>query len=555
MTIATNFTFPYVHLGVLKDYLENESLFSYSHKKDWEGDKLFPSFYDSIITFCLANAIRDLRGETKHNSDITDHRSMLINMSRFKNVQYKIKAITDEYLNEVKKTSRLFGHQSDEKALANPTMAQIHLVWQKQYEGKVSFSWNQIKSRLYESISPIETVVINSASKSKLDYEAHKISGWRVIAIGGLALSRGLTLEGLVVSYFFRNTSTYDVLMQMGRWFGYRPNYGDIVRIWISKVSARWYLEIAQSIEILREDITRMVGLKITPEKFGVRVRDDSEELGITAANKMRNAIDRIDREDGSFYGRIFETTLLSQELPDNMENWDNVNDLCNDLPSRDPSVSQPYFRKIPKARIAEFVKRIIVPSISVQFDREQIARFIDTNTDKGLDFWDVLFVSKTIDVEGEGTEVKLPHEIVVNAIVRTCVITNSGCIAVSGDSTHIGSRDTKAGLTSKQIKEIEATKDPRVGTSQKLYMYKGRPPLLIIYAIDARPNPADTKLQEAIRIMSSTSQGVFPAFSVCFPRNDETTSETHIYKVNKNADYYRGAGYTTESGKEPEEL
>lgn len=538
----------------LKDYLDNISLFSYSHKKDWDGDRLFPSFYESIITFCLANVIRDLRGETEHKTDGTSHRSMLINMSRFKNVQEKIKAITDEYLSEIKKTARLFGRQPDERALANPTMAQIHSVWEKQYDGKIEFSWDQVKHHLFSSISPIETVVINSSSKTKLDYDAHKALGWRVIAIGGLALSRGLTLEGLIVSYFFRNTSTYDVLMQMGRWFGYRPNYADIVRIWISKVSARWYLEIAQAIEKLRDDITRMVSAKITPVKFGVRVRDDSEELGITAANKMRNAIDRIDRKDGSFYGRIFETTLLSQERSDNVENWNNVLDFCDDLPAPDASVNQPYFRNIPKARIAEFVKRIIVPQISVQFDREQIARFIETNADKGLDNWDVLFVSKDLEIEGSGRVVHLPHDITVKSIVRTCAITNSGCIAVSGDSSHIGSRDTKTGLSAEKIKEIEASKDPDVGTSQRLYMYKGRPPLLIIYSIDPRPNRADTKLEEALRVVSSTEQGVFPAFSVCFPQNDEAIAETHIYKVNKNADYYEGAGFATESGKEPEE-
>ncbi len=532
----------------LSDYADNSSLFSYSHKKDWDGNKLFPSFYDSIIAFCLANAIRDLRGDT------TSHRSMLINMSRYKAVQEKIKGITSEYLGEVKKTVRLFGHQKDERALANPTMACIHSVWKRQYEGKVEFTWDQVKSNLYDSISPIDIEVINSRSKAKLDYSAHKATGWRVIVIGGLALSRGLTLEGLIVSYFFRNTSTYDVLMQMGRWFGYRHNYADIVRIWISNVSSQWYLEIAQATETLRSDITRMVAMKITPSDFGVRVRNDSEDLGITAANKMRNAVDRIDRESGSFYGRIFETTLLSQERSDNAANWECVDKLCEDLPKPDPAVNQPYFRGIPKKRIAELVKDIIIPKVSVQFDQEQLSRFIEKNDDANLNLWDVLLVSKQKDEDDEpGRQIDFPHDIHVKAIKRTCTITNGGFVAVSGSASHIGSRDTKAGLGEEKIKEIESKRDPMKGTNQRMYMYEGRHPLLIVYSIDPDLNPIDHKLCEAIRLISSTGGGVYPAFSVCFPQSGGAVAETHLYKVNKNADYYSKAGFASE--KEADEL
>lgn len=85
----------------------------------------------------------------------------------------------------------------------------------------------------------------------KLEYP--KNESLRVIAIGGLALSRGLTLEGLIISYFYRNTCTYDVLMQMGRWFGYRRGYEDLFRIWTHKASAEWYAEIADATEKLKE--------------------------------------------------------------------------------------------------------------------------------------------------------------------------------------------------------------------------------------------------------------------------------------------------------------
>ena len=54
------------------------------------------------------------------------------------------------------------------------------------------------------------------------------------IVVGGNILSRGLTLEGLVTSFFIRTSSAYDTLLQMGRWFGYRRGYGDLPRIWMT---------------------------------------------------------------------------------------------------------------------------------------------------------------------------------------------------------------------------------------------------------------------------------------------------------------------------------
>src|SRR5450755_2807986 len=79
-----------------------------------------------------------------------------------------------------------------------------------------------------------------------------------VIAVGGFSLSRGLTLEGLMVSYFLRNSMMYDTLMQMGRWFGYRPGYEDLCRVWMPEEAEGWYAHIADSIEELREELRVM---------------------------------------------------------------------------------------------------------------------------------------------------------------------------------------------------------------------------------------------------------------------------------------------------------
>lgn len=50
-----------------------------------------------------------------------------------------------------------------------------------------------------------------------------------------MVLSRGLTLEGLMTSYYSRNAGTYDTLLQMCRWFGYRPGYEDLCRVYLTQ--------------------------------------------------------------------------------------------------------------------------------------------------------------------------------------------------------------------------------------------------------------------------------------------------------------------------------
>lgn len=143
---------------------------------------------------------------------------------------------------------------------------------------------------MLSAVSQIEVRTINQRSATKLDYTEYAEKGLRVIAIGGLSLSRGLTLEGLTVSYFHRNTQMYDTLMQMGRWFGYRTGYDKLFRIWMPDDAIGWYAHITSASNELHEDIARMNRLGATPREFGLRVRAHPTSLIVTARNKMKHA-------------------------------------------------------------------------------------------------------------------------------------------------------------------------------------------------------------------------------------------------------------------------
>ena len=151
-----------------------------------------------------------------------------------------------------------------------------------------------------------------------------------------------------MTSYFYRNTSTFDVLMQMGRWFGYREGYDDLCRIWLTKTSYSYYKYIYKSTEALTSDIRTMGLEKRKPEDFGIRVMNDSIDLGITAANKMRNTMHKVIRK--SFFGSLFETPYISRNLDDVENNIDSTLAFLNKISKgqRDSKVNQhPYFRNI----------------------------------------------------------------------------------------------------------------------------------------------------------------------------------------------------------------
>src|ERR1700730_15385557 len=109
--------------------------------------------------------------------------------------------------------------------------------------------------------------------KDALDYAEHKGADLKVIAIGGDTLPRGLTLEGMAVSYFLRASRMYDTLMQMGRWFGYRPGYLDLCRLYTTAELCDWFGHITEASEELRRDFDLMAQSGSTPIEYGLRVQ------------------------------------------------------------------------------------------------------------------------------------------------------------------------------------------------------------------------------------------------------------------------------------------
>ena len=382
----------------------NSGTFYYKHKKEWDG--ILPnSLRESILCFCLANVVRDLRGQSK------EPRSMLVNMSRFIHVQKVITGHVAEWFEALFNDIRVNFNEDASKNHHLPLYGELRSLWEKHFSqvNDVTFARVSQKANLLAALEKIEVKMVNGSKQSaSLNYKENP--SLRVIAIGGLALSRGLTLEGLMVSYFYRNTATFDVLMQMGRWFGYRRGYEDLFQIWTSHTSALWYAEVAKASAELKNDIREMFDQQLTPKDFGIKVRDNCDELQITASNKMRTAVSKDMMY--SFYGNIYDTPYITSKIEHNKINMQRVQELASELFAQGYSLrftdykkvnkdvndtsdgSSRYFADVPKEVVVEFLRGIKYSMANPRFDAKNIINFLEDEDTEGVDLWDVVFES-----------------------------------------------------------------------------------------------------------------------------------------------------------------
>lgn len=291
-------------LDCIREIDDNEDSLPIKHKIDFTPEILPDSLHRAIECFFIAKAIRLLRGQ------LGQHHSMMVNSSRFTRVQDELKGLILERVKALRSAIGNYASLPPDEAIKNGEIRRIHKTWVAEFEHS-GFSWADVQGALKESIDPARVISVNSTSQDILDYSATDFpDGRTVIAIGGLGLSRGLTLEGLLVSYFLRNSIMYDTLMQMGRWFGYRDGYADLCRIFMTGQAESWYSHIAEATAELREDFRAMEKLKLTPVDFGLRVRSHPTALIVTARNKMRKGI-KVPHKI-SLDGRLIETTALS---------------------------------------------------------------------------------------------------------------------------------------------------------------------------------------------------------------------------------------------------
>ena len=240
---------------------------------------------------------------------------------------------------------------------AEPILGRLRALWENDFEETIRNTdaqdaapvperpgngcrWSDIVLYLPEVVEDVDVRTINGTAKDALDYVDQQRTGLTVIAIGGDKLSRGLTLEGLCVSYFLRASRMYDTLMQMGRWFGYRPGYLDLCRLYTTSDLTRWFGHITDAAEELRSEFEQMAAGGGTPRDYGLKVQSHPV-LMVTSRMKMRTARTLL----LSFSGTLVETVALYRTKPELSQNLSAARDLLRALGR--PTETSPERRRL----------------------------------------------------------------------------------------------------------------------------------------------------------------------------------------------------------------
>jgi hypothetical protein len=241
--------------------------------------EMTPSLRRAVLYFWLATAARRERGTG------VAHSTMLVHTTLQTGIHEDFRVPLDDLRGEV-----LDGLHGDDDELID----ELEKEWAEETErvhaedfDEVAVPFDAILRRLPEVVDESRVVVDNFRSKDRLDYESGPVVA---IAVGGNTLSRGLTLEGLVTSYFVRASSAYDTLLQMGRWFGHRAGYADLPRIWMTPELEGWFRHLAVVEAEIRKDIDRYLTEDKNPMTFAVRIRTHPKML-VTAPARMKNAV------------------------------------------------------------------------------------------------------------------------------------------------------------------------------------------------------------------------------------------------------------------------
>lgn len=366
-----------------------------AHRPLYEGEATVPpSLREAILAFVLVCAARRARGS------VDVHNSMLVHVTRFTKVQTLVREQVQAELDSIQRRLR-FGDSGPESI-----HSRLEKLWATDFgpttrnvAGVVGLDiaateWQALRPLLSAAADNIHVREINGTAKDALDYDVHKTTGFNVIAVGGDKLARGLTLEGLSISYFLRASRMYDTLMQMGRWFGYRPGYLDLCRLYTTSDLKEWFAHITDAAEELRTEFDHMQAVGGTPKDYGLKVRSHPI-LMVTSRVKMRNATPLT----LTFSGALQETVVFHRSSGDLETNLKAAATLLASLggpTDPDPKRDRPggkrhtwknsrVWKDVDGALVAKFLGQSVTHPDGVKVNTKVLADFVTRQIEKEM--------------------------------------------------------------------------------------------------------------------------------------------------------------------------
>ncbi len=513
-------------------------------KKKTVGE-LPDSLKKAMKCFLISIAIRNCRGESyKPNT-------MLIHVARIKNMHKQLERKVSEYFFD-ELQSMIIDGDSETKAEIYDLIREEYLPiserMRKDFSRYMENAYDVDEDEIYEEIvrlmneDRVKVNVINGDSKDVLCYKDHEGEEYNVIAIGGDKFSRGLTLEGLSISYFTRESKYYDTLMQMGRWFGFRPKYADLCRVFITDTIYRWFARIAFATDNLRNQITYMCDEKAKPRDFGLRVATHPE-LKISSPKKVKS---------GTIQQLDFSATLtVTRDIDVNIEMYDSNYKAVNHLFSyaekiltaeehfaklgRKTNTEHYFIENVNSTRIIEFFRNYQTSKRARKVNGNNIATYIEEQNKDGLLVnWTVCLINMGEDVPG----FKVAGIHIKNGITRK----SENSIVPQEDTCSVRMLKSKdqeyydMSLSEyEEIKQIEDKGDEKTVAEHiratKMNPKKG---LLLIYPIDHR----DEGKTSLFKIGDGNHMPPF-GLVVVFPKGNGKSISYQVNQVGMKGDLY----------------
>ncbi|MGX1084861.1 Z1 domain-containing protein [Pseudomonas sp. AP3_22 TE3818] len=496
---------------VINDY---RTLLPLGHKSGDNVADIPESLRHAIRVFCITRAIRARQDKGK------THCSMMINVSRFNAIQDKILGLVYEYLTEIKDAVSVHASLPLDE-ISDDIMDDLENSFTVEF-GNTGLNWHDLLGVLNEGVQSIEVRTVNMRG-GKLDYSLHKSEGLHVIAIGGLALSRGLTLEGLTVSYLLRNATASDTLMQMARWFGYRPGYEEYCRLYLPQVSFDHYEFVDEATEELRSEIKRMQAAGRTPRDFGLKVRQSPLAIRVTAANKMRTAEKLKIAQDYS--ARHIEGFALLNDLVIGKAHRNAVEQFLIALGSP-AETNKGYIRWAADGRDVLSLMRkfqfVDHPDLSVISDTSLLGDYVQDRVTDELEKWDVV-----LPMRQTGDSIPFAGQ-KVNLRSRDQGTVQKGTYRVYGSKNRVADPgDAQIGLSDTQKAAADAAYRAETYKKERAACSVRKQPMMLVHVFSAKLRADRDECDDDLKL-----DGPIVTLSFCMPETGKPAKE-RTYQVN----------------------
>lgn len=504
-----------------------------NHKKSHAPGELPNDLIESIYAFLIATAIRRLRGQKK------SHSSMLVHVTRFTDVQKAVYNKIKDYVSNIKDTIRYGGSGTDhDQAMFQLYNDDFAITSATRDDSGEMYNWVKVREEIANVLKKLKVKEINGKSSDILDYEEHK-EGHYVLAVGGDKLSRGLTLDGLTVSYYLRTSRVYDTLMQMGRWFGYREGYFDLCRIYTTEELSNWFCHIAVATEELRGQMEEMSEYGLSPEDYVLEI-SAHPDLQVTSPDKMRAA-----RNKGvSYSASLIQTTVFNNTKECFARNFNATEKLIEGLGglSKVALLTKKsdyyYWDSVKPGYILDFLDQYTTPSDLTRVDTSSLKDYIiKCNEDDELINWTVVIVNSGDDSDRKIADVPLKSGVTrIGQEYQPSSHTLSVRILTSEDHEYLDydeSQKEKVALIKIEGKEEKVRKNKAKLQAKARSLRNVENALLLLYPISTLSRGV---MKEAAKPehLNLTDKEIPIGFAISFPKSNRSHKQRNVI-VNKS--------------------